>query len=246
MVQIPETFEQEKKKNIAKQASDSSLHGLALDFVRESARYNYSYHFTWMGRPIIQFPQDIITVQEIIWNTRPDLIIETGIAHGGALVFYASMIELLGNDGHVVGIDIEIREHNRWAIDEHSMRKRISMIEGSSTDPAVVAQVYEMAKSKRRVMVLLDSNHTHDHVLRELEVYSPLVSKGSYLVVFDTAIEDVPETLFEGRPWGKGNNPKTAVLQFLKTTKRFVVDDDVSSKLLITVSPGGYLKCIED
>jgi len=185
-------------------------------------------------------------MQEIIWRVKPRLIIETGIAHGGSLIFYASMLELIGEDGQVLGIDCEIRPHNRAAILAHPLARRIMMIEGSSTDEQVVRQVYELTRGRRPVLVALDSNHTHTHVLRELELYSPLVTKGSYLVVFDTIIEDLPEGLWPNRPWGRGNNPKTAVREFLRYNDRFVPDDEIEKKLLITAAPGGYLRCIRD
>ena len=185
-------------------------------------------------------------MQEIIWRIKPDLIIETGIAHGGSLVFYASMLELIGGDGQVLGVDIDIREHNRVEVEKHSMFKRIEMIQGSSTDKEVVKQVYDFARDKKQVLVTLDSNHMHGHVLQELELYSPLVTKGSYLVIFDTIVEDLPEDFFPDRSWGKGNNPKTAVREFLKTNDRFVADQEVEHKLLITVAPDGYLKCVKD
>jgi cephalosporin hydroxylase len=187
-------------------------------------------------------------MQEIIWSVKPDLIVETGIAHGGSLIFYASMQELIGGNGRVLGIDIDIREHNRVEIEKHPLAKRISMIQGSSTDEEVVQQVRNFAEGKRskRVLVVLDSNHTHDHVLRELKLYSSLVKQGSYVVVFDTIIEDMPTDFFPDRPWGKGNNPKTAVWEFLKTDDRFLIDKDIENKLLITVAPDGYLRCVKD
>lgn len=218
---------------------------LSKAWIIETARYKYVYNFTWLGRPIIQFPQDIIALQEIIWRVKPDIIIETGIAHGGSLIFYASMLELIGGAGQVLGIDVEIRPHNRVEIERHPMFKRITMIEGSSTDEKVVKQVSAFARGKNQVMVVLDSNHTHAHVLKELELYSPLVTKGSYLVVLDTIIEDMPEDFFPDRPWSKGNNPKTAVWEFLKTNDRFEIDKEIENKLLITVAPDGYLKCIK-
>lgn len=224
---------------------DTDVQALARVFMRETAPYNYTYNFKWMGRPIIQYPQDIMAMQEILWEVKPDLVIETGIAHGGSLIFYSSMLELIGK-GEVLGVDIEIRPHNRKAIEEHPMSKRISMIEGSSLSPSVVEQVKAKAKGKERVLVSLDSNHTHEHVLKELELYSPLVTNGSYLVVFDTVVEDAPDSFFTDRPWGKGNNPKTAVWEFLKTTNRFEIDKTIEHKLLITVAPDGYLKCIKD
>lgn len=240
-----EEFTKEREKDIDKMSKDQKAIEFGRLFIEETAKYKYSYNFTWLGSPIIQFPQDIIAMQEIIWRVKPDLIIETGIAHGGSLIFYASMLELLGSNGEVLGIDIDIREHNRKEIENHSMFKRITMIEGSSIDKCIAKQVWDFAKEKK-VLVVLDSNHTHEHVKRELEVYSPLVSKDSYLVVFDTAIEDLPEDFFPDRPWGKGNNPKTAVWEFLKTNDRFKIDKEIENKLLITVAPDGYLKCIKE
>lgn len=241
-----DNFDEHNLQMIARMGEDQTLHKLSLLWFERSSRYEYSYHFRWLGRPFIQFPHDIVAMQEIIWQVKPNLIIETGIAHGGGLIFYASMLELIGGEGQVLGIDIEIREHNRVEIEKYAMFKRITMIEGSSTDEEVVRQVYEFAKGKSPVLVALDSLHTHAHVLRELELYSPLVRKGSYIVVFDTVIEDMPEGFFPDRPWGKGNNPKTAVHEFLKTNDRFIVDKEIENKLLITVAPDGYLKCVKD
>ncbi len=222
------------------------LKELSRRWFTESCRHRYSYTFTWLGRPIIQYPQDMMAVQEIIWRVKPDLIIETGIAHGGSLIFYASMLELIGGDGEVLGIDIDIREHNRIEIESHPLYKRITMLEGSSTDQHIIEEVRHIAGSKSRILVALDSLHTHEHVLRELELYSPLVTKGSYLLAFDTVIEDLPDDFFPDRPWGKNNNPKTAVKEFLNTNDRFVVDKEIEEKLLITTAPEGYLKCIKE
>ncbi len=239
-------FEQNNQKMISKMANDADLKQKGMDFFNAANVHEYSYHFTWMGRPIIQYPQDIVATQELIWAVKPDLIIETGIAHGGSLVLSSSILELIGGDGHVVGIDIEIRPHNRKALEEHPMFKRITLLEGSSISEDIAARVQLLAEGKKRVMVFLDSNHAHDHVLRELELYSPLVTKGSYLVVFDTVVEDLPANSFPDRPWDKGSNPKTAVWEFLKNNSRFVIDKDIDNKLLITVAPEGYLKCIAD
>jgi cephalosporin hydroxylase len=239
-------FRAEVRDNIRRLSKDHDLQGLSRIWVRETARYKYAYNFSWLGRPIIQLPQDIVAMQEIIWQVKPDLIIETGIAHGGSLIFYASLLELIGGKGQVLGIDIDIREHNRVEIEKHPMFKRIKMIQGSSTDETVARQVYEFARNRKQVLVVLDSYHTHSHVLRELELYSPLVTKGSYLVVSDTLIEDMPEDSFQGRPWGKGNNPKTAVREFLKTNHRFEIDKEINDKLLITGTLDGYLKCIKE
>ena len=236
---------EENSHLIQMQGQDKQLKSISNDFVKLTGKYKYTYNFSWLGRPIIQFPQDMIAMQEIVWQVRPDLIIETGIAHGGSLIFSASMLELLGNNGQVLGIDIDIREHNRKAIEAHPMFRRIDMIEGSSIDEKIVRQVYDFAKNKKQILVVLDSMHTHDHVLKELEFYSPLVTKGSYLVVFDTIIEDMPEDFFPDRPWGKGNNPKTAVYEYLKSTDCFEIDKAIEHKLLITAAPDGYLRKIK-
>jgi len=209
-------------------------------------RYRYSFNFSWLGRPVIQFPEDIVAMQEVIWRIKPDLIIETGIAHGGSLVLWASLLQMLGGDGRVVGVDVDIRQHNRAEIERHPLFSRITMIEGSSIDPDVVGRVRALAAGRRTVMVVLDSNHTHDHVLEELQRYSPLVMRGSYLVVMDTVVEAMPADFYPDRPWGKGNNPATAVAQFLKTSDRFEVDEEIDARLLMSVAPGGYLRCIKD
>ena len=236
-------FWMERSDDIKKLGEDTSLRNLGVDFMVKTAKYKYSYNFSWLGRPIIQYPQDIIAMQEILWQVQPDLVIETGIAHGGSLIFYASILELIGR-GEVLGIDIDIRKHNRKAIESHPMFRRISMIEGSSICEEVLEQVKKAVEGKNAVLVSLDSNHTHNHVFKELELYCPFVTKGSYLVAFDTIIEDMPEGFFPDRPWGKGNNPKTAVREFLKTHSEFIIDKDIEHKLLITVAPNGYLKRI--
>jgi len=232
-------------QTIEAMAGDQALQSLANEFFLQTCKYRYSYNFSWLGRPVIQYPQDLVALQEIIWRTRPTLIIETGIAHGGSLIFYASMLRLLGDQGHVLGIDLDIRDHNRAAIEEHPFARDITMLEGSSTEERVVAQVAELARGQR-VMVVLDSNHTHDHVARELALYAPLVKRGCYLVVFDTGIERMPASAFRDRPWGPGNNPHTAVQEFLARTDRFEIDRALDAKLLISAAPGGYLCCIKD
>jgi cephalosporin hydroxylase len=239
-------FDARNTAHIAAQSADAQLQAVTSDWYNRASRHEYSYHFSWMGRPIIQFPQDIVAVQEIIWNTRPDLIIECGIARGGSLILYASLLELLGGSRQVLGIDVDIREINRGEIEAHPMFKNVTMIEGSSVDRAVVEQVQEIAAAHRTIMLVLDSNHTHDHVKQELELYSPLVSAGCYLVVFDTVIEDLPPELCQDRPWGRGNSPKTAVREFLATNKDFEIDEQIHQKLLITAAPEGYLKCVRN
>lgn len=239
-----ETFQAENKAAIARMGADQEFKALTRRWFDESCRHRYSYHFSWMGRPIIQYPQDIVALQEIIWAVKPDLIVETGVAHGGSLVFSASMLELQGGPGLVVGIDIDIRRHNRLAIEAHPMFKRIKLLEGSSTSPAILAEVRELAKGKKQVLVILDSNHTHAHVLEELKLYSPLVTAGGYLIVFDTVAEDMPIDALNGRPWGPGNSPKTAVREFLKSNDRFACDRELDDKLQITVAPEGFLRCL--
>lgn len=245
--------------NIKQLGSDAKLCESSVAWVRDTAKYNYSYNFCWQGRPIIQYPQDVMAMQELIWSIKPDLIIETGIAHGGSLIFSASLLALLdmydaieagdklvpkSSNRKVLGIDIDIRSHNLAAIESHPMASRIQMIQGSSIAPEIIEQVHAIAENYSRVLVYLDSNHTHEHVLAELNAYAPLTSAGSYCVVFDTIIEDMPSEMFPDRPWGPGNNPKTAVWEYLKTHQEFEIDKSIQHKLLITVAPDGYLKRI--
>ncbi len=250
-------FQREVADRIAAQPQIKALGDSAAAFMLASTRPKYSYNFSWLGRPIIQYPQDIVAMQEVIWASRPDLIVETGIAHGGSLILYASMLALLdlcevkppqaepvGNrpGRQVLGVDIDIRPHNRAAIESHPLASYIRMIEGSSIAPNVVEEVWQRASGYRRIMVCLDSNHTHKHVLSELEAYAPLVGGGGYCVVFDTIVEDLPAEMFTDRPWGPGNSPKTAVHEYLKRHPEWQIDGQIQDKLLITVSPDGYLK----
>lgn len=219
-------------------------------FHKEIVKVKYAYNFFWLGVPIIQAPQDLQAMQEIIWEVKPNLIIETGIAHGGSLIFSASMLAILEvcgeiKKGHVLGIDIDIRPHNKKAILTHPLSKKIMMLEGSSIDEGIIRKVKEFTKDKKRIFVCLDSNHTHKHVLAELKAYAPLVSIGSYIMVGDTGIEYLPEGTISNRPWGKGNNPKTAVQEFLKENNNFKIDKTIELKLILTGSPGGYLKRIK-
>jgi cephalosporin hydroxylase len=252
-------FDNEVKKNIQDLGNDVRLKSHSAEWINLIARHKYTYNFQWLGRPIIQLPQDMAAMQELIWVIKPDLIIETGIAHGGSLIFSASMLALLdmsaaieagqkidpnASSRKVLGIDIDIRAHNRSAIEAHPMASRIQMIQGSSIAPEIIKQVHEIASNYSRVLVCLDSNHTHAHVLAELQAYAPLTSENSYCVVFDTVIEDMPKELFPDRPWGPGDNPKTAVWEYLKTHPEFEIDKGIQHKLLITVAPDGYLKRI--
>ena len=264
-----EEFRKRVADSILGMGKDRDFIGLSNIWVRESIRHAYAQNFTWLGRPVIQVPQDLYAIQELVWACRPDLIIETGIAHGGSLIMSASMLALLdycdaarqggaldlkASRRKVVGIDIDIRAHNRAAIDAHPLRHKIHMIEGSSLAPATVTQVAAQADGYTRVMVFLDSNHTHDHVLEELELFAPYVSPGSYCVVWDTGVEDLPDGMCADRPWGKGNNPKTAVWEFMKRLKaegrrardggalKFEYDHTIEHKIAITAAPDGFLK----
>jgi cephalosporin hydroxylase len=252
-----EKFAIEVDGNIESLAKDQMLQALSQIWLRDTARHKWSYNFTWMGRPAIQLPNDAWAMQELVWKIKPDLIIECGIAHGGSLIYYASLLALLDmseavesggivephkSQRKVLGMDIDIRAHNRVAIDQHPMRPWIQMIEGSSIASETVAQVYEIAKGYKRILVSLDSNHTHEHVLGELQAYAPLVSPGSYCVVFDTVLEDMPAEQCSNRPWAPGNSPKTAVWEYLKSHPEFEIDKNIQHKLLITVAPDGYLR----
>ena len=246
MMNPTDQFNQEKKENIIALGNDESLKDLGLKFLVDTAPKKYSYNFSWMGRPIIALPQDMIAMQELIWEVKPDLIIETGVAHGGSIVYYASLLELIGGGGLVLGIDIDIRKHNRDLIEAHPMMKRIKLLEGSSTSNEIVSQVKEIASSKKKIMVCLDSNHTHEHVYNELKLYAPLTTVGSYCIVFDTVVEDMPTDWDWGiRTWGVGNNPKTAVRAYLKENDNFEIDKSIDNKLLISVAPDGYLKRVK-
>ena len=231
----------------------------ANKFFIESAKDKYSYNFTYLSRPIIQYPQDIVAIQEIVWKVKPDLIIETGIAHGGSLILSASMLALidlcehgqatLEPDSHkprrVIGVDIDIRAHNRRALEKHPLYPRMILIEGSSIDENIIEKVSKESEGYKKILVCLDSNHTHDHVLAELKAYAPLTSIGSYCIVFDTVIEDIPQEMSPNRPWGPGDSPKTAVWEYLEGHSDFEIDKSIQHKLLITVAPDGYLKRIK-
>ena len=250
-------FFHERRQQIAEYTRDVAFSSQSQAWLEASMRRRYVYNYDWLGRPIIQYPQDIVAMQELVWLTRPDLIIETGIAHGGSLVLSASLLAMLdycdaaeagtalapkASKRKVLGLDIDIRPHNREAIESHPLAHMIDMIQGSSISPEVIAKVQVYAKDYQRVMVCLDSNHTHEHVLAELRAYAQLTTAGCYCVVFDTFVEDMPTDLFPDRPWGPGNNPKTAVWEYLKSHPEFEIDKSIQHKLLITVAPDGFLR----
>lgn len=250
-------FEIEVAERVASYEGNTELRAAARQFLAASTVPKYSYNFSWLGRPIIQYPQDMVAMQELIWAVKPDLIIETGIAHGGSLILSASMLAILEMvdaieagtmldpakpKRRVLGIDIDIRQHNREAIEAHPMYGRIDMIQGSSVAVETIAEVRRRAQGYQRVMVCLDSNHTYAHVRDELKAYADLTSVGSYCVVFDTMVEDLPPGMFGDRPWGPGDNPKTAVHEFLTMNSNFEIDRQIDNKILISVAPDGYLK----
>ena len=253
------SFKKERDDRISKYLVDTGWIANTKEWLKSAFTQKYMYNFEWLGRPIIQTPIDMVAVQELIWKIKPDLIIETGIAHGGSLIMNASMLALLDmceavesgeslnpsrSQRLVLGIDIDIRQHNKEAIEDHPMSSRIQMIQGSSTAPEIVEQVQQVAQRYERILVFLDSNHTHNHVLAELQAYAPITSLGSYCIVFDTIVEDLPSELFPDRPWGPGDNPKTAVWEFLKSHPEFEIDKAIQQKLMLTVAPDGYLKKI--
>jgi cephalosporin hydroxylase len=250
-------FAQERRERLDAYARDASLRQLSRQWLQESMAKKYVYNFDWLGRPIIQYPQDMVAIQELVWRVRPDLIIETGIAHGGSLILSASMLAMLDmcdaieagttidprtSQRKVIGLDIDIRAHNRAAIEAHPMASRIQMFQGSSIDSAVVQQVRAAAQGYKKVMVFLDSMHTHAHVLGELDAYATMVTPGSYCVVFDTFVDDMPPKFFADRPWDVGDNPKTAVRAWLPQHPEFEVDTDFESCLQVTVAPSGFLR----
>jgi len=254
-----DAFRQAGRAEIRAQGEDPALRAATQAWMALSTRHRYSYHFEWLGRPVIQHPQDILAIQQLVWEIRPDLIVETGIARGGSLVLAASLLELVaacgGNpDAEVLGIDVALRAHNRRALEAHPLSRRIRLLEGSSTDPHVVAEVGRRAAGAGAVLVLLDSDHTHDHVLAELLAYAPLVSPGSYCVVFDTIVADLPEGSFPDRAWSRQSNPRSAVEAFLARAEggeiraadgaaaRFVPDAEIDARLLISVAQGGFLR----
>jgi cephalosporin hydroxylase len=244
-----QVFEQEREQRIATLANDAEFKEQSRAWVEQSMRKQYVYNFSWLGRPIIQNPVDMVGLQEIIFKVQPDLIIETGIAHGGSLIFLSSMLELNalchgGSVGQVLGIDIDIRAHNKAAILAHPLSRNITMFEGSSIDAAMIDQVHRFAAGKKKVLVCLDSNHTYEHVKQELQAYASLVSQDSYCIVFDTFVDDVPKDVFPDRPWGPDNNPKTAVREFVSTHPQFVIDESIHSKLMLSSAPHGFLKRI--
>lgn len=253
-------FDQQVEQQIQQQGESRSFDSTSKEWLLQSLALKYSYNYQWAERPIIQYPQDIVQMQELIWEIKPDLIIETGIAHGGSLTLSASILALLelaeatekgkvldtlNPKRKVLGIDIDIRDHNRKAIEQHPFANRIDMIQGSSIEASVVQQVHNYASDFERILVVLDSNHTRDHVLQELNHYASLVSINSYCIVFDTIVSEMPDELTQDRPWSTNNNPLQAVEEFLSTTEEFKVDKAIDNKLKVSAAKSGYLKRVK-
>ena len=226
--------------------SAEAFGALSTLWTRIGWNQKYTYGFSWFGRPIIQMPEDIVRIQEVIWRLQPDFVVETGIAHGGSLVFYASILKAIGK-GRVVGVDIEIRPHNLAAIDAHPLKPLITTIEGSSIDPAIVGKVRAQIPAGATVLVLLDSNHSYAHVMAELEAYAPLVSVGSYIVATDGVMEYLAGDPRTQADWG-ANNPRRAALDFAKLRSDFVHEQpapgfhEASTDVRTTYWPDAYLK----
>ena len=227
------------KKLLGFQSNNLEFKAASSDWMQLAVDNKYSYQFDWLGVPIIQMPEDLIIFQEIVYKTQPDLIIETGVARGGSIIFWASIQKLCGITGKVLGVDIDIRQHARSAINESNFKDEIDLIEGSSIEDEVVNQVKKIVSQHKRIMVVLDSNHTHEHVLSELEIYSKFVSKDCFLLVLDTVIDDLK---FDStRPWGPGSSPKSAVKEFmLKTSEDFINEQSYENRALLSVAPYGY------
>ena len=239
-------FDIKVKKNLNKMNRDKKLFKKSLNWMIHADKYKYTYNFQWAGIPVIKFPNDLVALQEIISKVKPDVIIETGVAHGGSVVFSASMLQLYSSkSSFVVGIDIDIRKHNLTRLKKNKFYNRLKLIEGSSTAPEVIHKVKKLIKGKKKIMVFLDSNHTYQHVKDEINIYKDLVTKNSYLVVEDTFSEYFPKGYYSNRPWDVGNNPMIALKEFLQQNKNFVVDKEICSKLQITETFDGYLKKIK-
>jgi len=237
-------FEATKREQVTAMSKDAALKNLARDYLIAADQAGYAYQWTWLGLPIIQFPPDIIATQEIIWETKPDIIIETGIAWGGSILLYASLQQLMGK-GKTIAVDLNLYDHVRDQIMGYPFSKRIQLLKGSSVEPSIVDRIKQQIEPGQSVMVLLDSSHTHEHVLAELKAYAPMVTKGQFLIVSDTIVEDIPPQTFRQRPWGPGDNPKTAMWEYLKTTDRFEEDFMINNKLLTTYTPNAFLRCIK-
>ena len=245
MIPSDKEFESERIASIQKMNSDKDLLEKSIEWMRSADKYKYSYNFRWMGLPIIKYPNDIVVMQEIFWKTKPDLVIEVGIARGGSVVFSASMQKMMDiENSEVVGIDIQITAETKKFLASHQLSKKITIYEKSSLDDEIAAIIQPHLKNKKSVLVILDSDHTHEHVLKELLIYSRVVTKDSFIILTDTFIEFLPPGYFVNREWDVGNNPYTALMAFLKENSDFIVDEDFSSKALISEAISGFIRRI--
>jgi cephalosporin hydroxylase len=236
-------FQEWRKKLLASQSKDIQFKDLSSNWMQLAVDNKYSYQFDWLGVPIIQMPEDLILFQDIVYQTQPDLIIETGVARGGSVVFWASIQKLCGITGKVLGVDIEIRQHAKNAIFDSNFKDEIHLIEGSSVEDQVVNQVKNYVSQHKKIMVVLDSNHTHEHVLSELEIYSKFVTKDCFMLVLDTVIDDL--NIDPDRSWGPGSSPKSAVKEFMsKNSEEFIHEQSYENRALLSVAPYGYWRKI--
>lgn len=241
-----EEFEELRLKQAESMADDQDLQEDALDVFERADRYHWIHQTNWFGEPVLNLPQDMFALQEIIFNTRPDYIIELGVAWGGSTLFHATLLEVLGGE-EVIGVDIYMPDDLKERLGSHgSISERIRLINASSVEKETLDEIKEIIGDTQDVLVILDSNHTHDHVLQELEMYAPLVGEGNYLVCCDTIVNEIPEQTHRPRPWGPEDNPRTALEEFLGTTDRFERDDRLEKKLLFTCNPNGYLRCVRE
>jgi len=234
-------LESDKAEFLKLQNQDEELSRMGLDFVIRSDRYGYAYQWTWCDLPIVQLPQDIVATQEIIFRCKPTVIIETGVAWGGGIALYGTLMDVYGGR-RIIGVDLNLAPSVVESVTKVGLKTEVTLIKGSSTSVDIIAQVSSMIREDDRVMVILDSNHTHEHVLDELRTYAPMVSLGQYCIVSDTIVENIPEQSHRPRPWGHGNNPMTAVRQFLSELDGFRPDEDIDRKLVMSFNPSGYLE----
>lgn len=241
-----EEFEKIRLKSAAEMAVNSELHDKALEVLVEADHYNWVHQANWFGEPCLQLPQDLFALQEIIFETRPRFVIESGVAWGGSLLFYSTLMQVLGGE-RIIGIDIFIPPDLKQRLTAFgSLSDRITLIEGSSIAETTVDKVKSMVGDARDILVILDSDHSHEHVLSELKAYSGFVGKGHYLVCSDTIVEDIPSQEHRPRSWGPGNNPQTALSEFLRGNDEFSIAKNIENKLLFTCNPRGYLQRVKD
>lgn len=239
-------FSEELSAHAKKMREDEVLRRDALDVLARADRYKWIHQTTWFGEPILNIPHDLFALQEIIYRTRPDFIIEIGVAWGGSLLYYSTLMEALGGK-KIIGVDIYIPDDLRERIGSYGrLSERIELVAGSSVERGTVEIIRNIIGESKKVLVILDSHHTHDHVLKELNIYSEFISCGNYLICADTVVEDLPVQTHRKREWGPGNSPKTALNDFLALNSRFEIDYELENKLLFSCNPGGYIRAVRD